>query len=60
MNLEAVMADLRATRRCPLAAEAELIAREGSLDQVGEALGNSCGLNDVLRRRYAELRRSVP
>ena len=55
MNLADLMADLTATRKPPTDAEADFIARHGSLTDVGIALGNCCGIHPVLRPRYLEL-----
>lgn len=50
-----IVADLHAKRRFPTDEEAEQVAREGTLVEVGYALCASAGTNEVLRLRYARL-----
>lgn len=52
MTLQSLMADLRATHRCPTQEECDLIEREGDFDDVRDAALYSGYLHRGLKRRY--------
>lgn len=57
MDLATLLAELRATRRFPTEAEAELVAREGTPVEVAEVMVRGCCLHYALRARYIADRR---